>query len=127
MRLKGLFIIGKHQKSLNNQNPNPERFNSKSLWVPLGLFGQPTSQGRNLAILSLFDVYDTSLERSIRSCGNRHDSFSSHQEIFAKKHRLGPQNGSGSLGPKKLPKIVNCATIKETKKLKETMVRVQVE
>jgi len=30
---------------------------------------------------------------------------------FPKKHRLGPQNGSGSLGPEKLLKIVNCATI----------------
>ena len=44
-----------------------------------------------------------------------------------KKHRLGPQNGSGSLGPEKLPKIVNCATIKETGKMKETMVGVQEE
>ena len=43
-----------------------------------------------------------------------------------KKRRLGPQNGSRSLGPEKLPKIINCATIKETKKLKETMVGVQV-
>jgi hypothetical protein len=40
------------------------------------------------------------------------------------KHRLGPQNGSG---PEKMPKIVNCATIDETVKLKETMVGVQVE
>jgi len=38
---------------------------------------------------------------------------------FPQKCRLGPQNGSKSLGPKKLPKIINCATIKETKKLKE--------
>ena len=30
---------------------------------------------------------------------------------FPKKHRLGPQNSSGSLGPEKLLKIVNCATI----------------
>ena len=44
-----------------------------------------------------------------------------------KKRRLGPQNGSGSLGPKKLPKIVNCATIKENRRLKETMVGVQEE
>jgi len=44
-----------------------------------------------------------------------------------KKCCLGPQNGSGSLGPEKLLKIVNYATIKETKKLKETMVGVQVE
>jgi hypothetical protein len=44
-----------------------------------------------------------------------------------KKHRLGPQNGSKSLGPEKLLKIVNCATIKEAEKLKETMVWVQVE
>ena len=44
-----------------------------------------------------------------------------------KKHRLGPQNGSGSLGLEKLPKIVNCTTIKETGKLKEAMVGVQEE
>jgi hypothetical protein len=47
--------------------------------------------------------------------------------VFPKKRRLGPQNGSGSSGPEKLPKIVNCATNKETEKLKETMVGVQVE
>ena len=46
---------------------------------------------------------------------------------FPKKHHLGPQNSSGSLGPEKLLKIVNCATIKETEKLKEAMVGVQVE
>jgi hypothetical protein len=44
-----------------------------------------------------------------------------------KKHHLGPQNSSGSSRPEKLLKIVNCATVKETKKLKETMVWVQVE
>ena len=42
-------------------------------------------------------------------------------------HSLGPQNGSGSSGPEKLLKIVNYATIKETKKLKETMVGFQVD
>jgi hypothetical protein len=47
--------------------------------------------------------------------------------FMPKKHRLGPQNGSGSSGPKKLPKLVNCATIKETEKIKEKMVGVQVE
>jgi hypothetical protein len=41
--------------------------------------------------------------------------------------RLGPQNSSRSLGPEELLKIVNCATIMETEKLKETMVWVQVE
>ena len=41
-----------------------------------------------------------------------------------KKHRLGPQNGSGSPGPKKLLKIVSYA---KTEKLKETMVGAQVE
>ncbi len=46
---------------------------------------------------------------------------------FSKKHHLGPQNGSKSSGPEKFPKIVNCATNKETEKLKETMVGVQVE
>ena len=44
-----------------------------------------------------------------------------------KKCRLGPQNGFGKLAPKKLTKIVNCVVIKETGKLKETMVRAQVE
>ena len=44
-----------------------------------------------------------------------------------KKRRLGPQNSYGSSGPEELLKIVNCATIKETEKLKETMVWVQVE
>ena len=33
-----------------------------------------------------------------------------------KKRRLGPQNSFGSSGPEELLKIVNCATIKETKK-----------
>jgi hypothetical protein len=44
-----------------------------------------------------------------------------------KKCRLGPQNSYRSSGPEQLLKIVNCATIKETKKMKETMVWVQVE
>ncbi len=47
--------------------------------------------------------------------------------IFQKKHRLGPQNGFESLGLEKLAKIVNCATNKETEKLKEIVVGVQVE
>jgi len=46
---------------------------------------------------------------------------------FQKKCNLGPQNGSRCLGPEKLLKIVNCATIKETKKMKEEMVGGQVE
>jgi len=46
---------------------------------------------------------------------------------FPNQRCLGPQNGSGSLGPEKLLKIVNCAAIKETKKLKEAMVGVQME
>lgn len=44
-----------------------------------------------------------------------------------KKCHLGPQNGSRSLGLEKLLKILNCTTIQETEKLKETMVAVQVE
>jgi hypothetical protein len=44
-----------------------------------------------------------------------------------KNRRLGPQNNSENPGPEKLPKIVNCATNKETKKMKEKMVGVQVE
>ena len=46
---------------------------------------------------------------------------------FPKKRRLGPQNSSGNSRPEKLLKIVNCVTIKETEKLKETMVGVQVD
>ena len=41
-----------------------------------------------------------------------------------KKCHLGPQNGSGSLGPEKMLKIVSFA---ETKRLKETMLGSQVE
>jgi len=44
---------------------------------------------------------------------------------FPKKRRLGPQNVSESLGPEKLLKIVNYAIIKESEKLKETVVGVQ--
>jgi hypothetical protein len=44
-----------------------------------------------------------------------------------KKRRLGTQNSSESSGPEELLKIVNCATIKETERMKETMVWVQVE
>ena len=44
-----------------------------------------------------------------------------------KKHHLGPQNSSGGLGREKIAKIVNCVTNKETGKLKETLVGVQVE
>jgi hypothetical protein len=44
-----------------------------------------------------------------------------------KKCRLGPQNNSGSSRPEELLKIVNCAIIKETEKMKETMVWFQVE
>jgi len=46
---------------------------------------------------------------------------------FPKKRRLGLQKGSRSLGPEKLLKIISCATIKETKMLRETMVGVQVD
>ena len=42
--------------------------------------------------------------------------------LIPKKSRSGPQNGSEILGPEKLLKIVNCVIIKETKKLKETLV-----
>ena len=44
-----------------------------------------------------------------------------------KKRHLGPQNSSRSSGPEELLKIVICVTIKETEKLKETMVWIQVE
>ena len=51
--------------------------------------------------------------------------FSNHS--MPKKRRLGPQNSSESLGPQKLPKILNHATIKETGKIKEKMLGVHVE
>ena len=67
MRLKGIFIIEQQGKTLNNQNPNSRGCNTKILWAPMGLVGQPTSRGHNLVILSPFGVYDTSLERSLRN------------------------------------------------------------
>jgi len=48
-------------------------------------------------------------------------------DSFPKKRCLEPQNGFGSSGPENLPELVNCATIKEYEKLKETMVGFQVE
>ena len=57
----------------------------------------------------------------------KHQSMTYVAPHFPKKRRSGPQNGSGSSVPKKLLKIVNYATIKETENLKETMVGVQVE
>jgi len=59
MRLKGLFIIECQGKTLKKQNPN-----AKSLWAPLGLVGNPTSQGHNLVILSPFGTYNIFLGRS---------------------------------------------------------------
>ena len=56
----------------------------------------------------------------------QHESMAHVAPGFPKKRSLGPQNGSGSSGPEKLPKIVNCAIIKETEKLKETIVGLQV-
>jgi len=41
---------------------------------------------------------------------------------FPKKCCLRPQNNSRNLEPEKLPKKVNCGTIKKTKKLKEIVV-----
>ena len=66
MRKRGLFIIEQHGKTLKNQNTSPGRWNTKCLWASLGLVGQPTSQSRNLVILSPFGVYDISLERYIQ-------------------------------------------------------------
>ena len=62
----------------------------------------------------------------MKNIESKTDSYLSDHSM-PKKRRLGPQNGSKSLGTKKLPKIVNSATIKETRKLKETMVGVQEE
>ena len=45
---------------------------------------------------------------------------------FPKTCHLGPQNGSKSSGPEKLLKTINCATIYETEKLKETVLGLQV-
>ena len=47
--------------------------------------------------------------------------------IFPKKLRVGSQNGFGSSGTEKMLKLVNGAIIKETEKLKEKMVGIQVE
>jgi len=68
------------------------------------------------------------LERSLR--GLRWERKFLDRKIvsgrFPKKRRLGPQNGSGSLGPEKLLKIVNCAIIKETENAERNNCGVQV-
>lgn len=70
-------------------------------------------------------MHNTSSERSIREKKNSsgHPRSKSHLGLcFPKIHPLGSQNNSRGSRPEKMPKIVNCATIKETKKPKETMV-----
>jgi hypothetical protein len=47
--------------------------------------------------------------------------------IHAQKNSFRASKWLRKFRPKKLPKIVNCATIKEIEKLKERMVGVQVE
>ena len=89
-----------------------------------------TSRERNFGIRAPFRVLDNLLERFIREeqllIGLKQSCWKIFGSLISKKIHLGSQNGSECLGPKKMPKIVNCATIKETEKLKETMVRVQV-
>jgi hypothetical protein len=81
----------------------------------------------------LFDAYDTYLEISIRGLQlptmNKmaHNALIFSNHIMPQKRRSRPQNGFGTSGLEKLPKIVNCTTIKEIENFKETMVRVQVE
>ncbi|MCY6525013.1 hypothetical protein, partial [Actinobacillus pleuropneumoniae] len=76
-----------------------------------------------MVVLSPFDVHDSPLERYLQGLRQKRRFLSEKSGSgFPKKRRLGPQNGSGSLGPEKLLKIVNCAIIKETEKLKETVV-----
>ena len=53
--------------------------------------------------------------------GVQMDSVGGHQYP---PRSLSPQNGSGSAGPENLLKIVSCA---EAEKLKELMLRVQME
>jgi len=45
-----IFIIEQQRETLNNQNPNPGRWNTKSLWAPLELVGHPIYRGSNLVI-----------------------------------------------------------------------------
>jgi hypothetical protein len=83
----------------------------------MGVVDMSTSQGRNFCIRSLFGALDSSLERSIRGIqllGEKHRSTIHVAPRFLKKHRLGPQNGSGSSGPEKLLKIVNYQNCQKT-------------
>jgi hypothetical protein len=79
----------------------------------MGVVDTSTSRGRNFCIRSPFGALDTSLERSIRGLQLLTVNIKSRMThiffggLMPKKRRLGPQNGSGSSGPEKLPKIVN--------------------
>lgn len=111
MRLKDLSIIEQQGKTLNNQNPKPKRWNSKSLWALLGLVQQPTCQGRNLVKVSLFGMYDTLLERYLWVLQDFPWAYCYFIDL--KKHRLGGQNYNGSLGHEKMLKIINVTINKE--------------
>jgi hypothetical protein len=71
----------------------------------MGVVDTSTSRGCNFFIQSLFGALDTPLERYIQGV---HISFilacisqNMLGVVEPKKHRLGPQNSLGSLGPKK--------------------------
>jgi hypothetical protein len=76
----------------------------------MGIVDTSTSKGCNFCIRSPFGVLDTPLEISIRGLQllcEQHQNLFHVAPHFPKKRRLGPQNGSRSLGPEKLLKIVN--------------------
>ena len=65
-------------------------------------------------------MHDTSLEISIQGLHPLIENIDSRMDSYFPDHSMPKKRRLG-------PKIVNCATTKETRKLKETMVGVQVE
>ena len=126
MRLEGLFIVEKQWKTLHIPKPNPRRRNAK-LWAPF--LGKLVHQLPGVANWSYY-LRLTCMIARWKDPSEDYDGSDFYQKNrwggFPKKLRLGPQNGSGSLGPEKLLKIVNCATITEIEKLKETVVGVKI-
>jgi len=62
-------------------------------------------------------MHDTLLEISLRGIRQKNDLLEVVGSRLPKKRRLEPQNDFGILGPEKLLKIVNCATIKRIGKI----------
>ena len=131
MTLKGLYIIKKQWKPYTSKNLTLGGENAR-IWAPLGnlvhQFPAVVTLAYYLCLTHMIHRYkyifkEYILKWKISSPEWTHIflTFDAKKALFRASKRL------QKFRTRKLSKIVNCATIKENGKLKETMVGVQVE